>query len=104
MKSLYKYLSECGGGIATGINSTPGNTLGMGNPMADGDMMSEPLPPYKKPIAGKIPRLKKKKKQLTEQQTIDGPIQAEPDDLGKGPAKITHNRKPKEKGNKVEIE
>lgn len=44
MKSLYLYIKE--EGECASINATPGNTMGMGNPMpagVNGEVGSEPL-------------------------------------------------------------
>lgn len=77
---------------------TPANTVGLGNPgpIDAEDTMSEPISTQLKP------KRRKKMRHLAE-RLQDGPIQAEPDMLGT-PTKIKHNRKPKETGNKVEIE
>ena len=53
MISLADYIRECEGGPATagGIYSTPGNTMGMGNPVMPsdvGDIGSESVPVKKR--------------------------------------------------------
>lgn len=56
MKTIFQIVKECEGGVA----ATPCNTLGMGNPMVDGNVISEPLP------TGKIKKEKVKPKKLKE--------------------------------------
>lgn len=47
LKNIYDIYNEdcaaCAGPASSGCCATPGNTLGMGNPMCDGDTMSEPI-------------------------------------------------------------
>lgn len=69
MKNLIDYIEECGEGCAT-----PGNTMGMGNPMAPGEPGSPGMPgePGTEPIGSAGPKQekketsKRKKKKVTE--------------------------------------
>lgn len=64
MKNLIDYIEECGEGCAT-----PGNTLGMGNPMAPGESGSPGMPgePGSEPI-GSIAGPKKEKKNTSKRK------------------------------------
>lgn len=50
MKELYKYIKEEVAATVAASNATPGNTIGVGNPMpagVNGDIGTEPLPTAK---------------------------------------------------------
>lgn len=74
MKSLIDYIQEEGGMAGSGLCATPGNTMGMGNPMpagVAGPKGSEPLSTYKdKKAKVKKEKLPKKKRKVKEEDMV----------------------------------
>ena len=79
MKNLIDYIEECGEGCAT-----PGNTLGMGNPMAPGAPGSPGIPgePGSEPIGAAGPKKEKKNTSKRKKKVNEGILDVEKNEEG----------------------